>query len=42
MAIMLLTASVGPTPRTQTDGPDDDAAIREIATLLHDGLGERR
>jgi phosphotransferase system HPr-like phosphotransfer protein len=38
---MLLTASVGSTVRIEADGPDEEATIREIATLFHDGLGER-
>jgi len=39
---MLLTASVGATVRIEAEGPDEEVAIREIATLFHDGLGERR
>jgi phosphocarrier protein HPr len=42
VAVMLLTAAVGTTVRIVADGPDEDLAIREIATLFHDGLGERR
>jgi phosphocarrier protein HPr len=42
VAVMLLTASVGSTVRIEADGPDEEAAIREIATLFHDGHGERR
>ena len=42
VAVMLLTASVGATVRIEADGPDEAVAIREIATLFHDGLGERR
>ena len=41
VAMMLLTAAVGATVRVVADGPDEEAAIREIATLFHDGLGER-
>jgi phosphocarrier protein HPr len=42
VAVMLLTASVGATVRIEANGPDEDAAMREIATLFQDGLGERR
>ena len=42
VAVILLTASMGATVRIEADGPDEEVAIREIATLLHDGLGERR
>ena len=42
VAVMMLTASVGATVRIEANGPDEDAAMREIATLFHDGLGERR
>lgn len=42
VAVMLLTASVGATVRIEAEGPDEEVAIREIATLFHDGLGERR
>ena len=38
----MLTAVVGATVRIEADGPDEDVAIRAIAALLHDGLGERR
>ena len=41
VAVMLLTASVGSTVRLETDGPDEVAAMREIAALFHDGFGER-
>ena len=41
IAVMLLTASVGTTVRLETDGPDEVAAMREIAQLFHDGFGER-
>ncbi len=41
VAVMLLTASVGSTIRLETDGPDEVAAMREIAALFHDGFGER-
>ena len=41
VAVMLLTASVGTTVRLETDGPDEVAAMREIAALFHDGFGER-
>jgi phosphocarrier protein HPr len=42
VAVMMLTASIGVTVRIEADGPDERAAIREIAALFHDGLGERR
>jgi phosphocarrier protein len=42
VAVMMLTASVGTTVRIEAEGPDEEVAIREIATLFHDGLGERR
>lgn len=41
VAVMLLTASVGATVRIEVDGPDEVAAMQAIATLFHDGLGER-
>lgn len=41
MAVMLLTASVGATVRIEVDGPDEAEAMKEIAALFHDGLGER-
>lgn len=42
MAVMLVTASIGVTVRIEADGPDEDVAIREIATLFSDGYGEWR
>ena len=42
VAVMLLTTSVGTTVRIEADGPDEEIAIRAIAALFHDGLGERR
>ena len=42
VAVMLVTASIGATVRIEADGPDEAAAIRAIATLFHDGFGERR
>jgi phosphocarrier protein len=42
VAVMMVTASIGVTVRVEADGPDEQFAIREIATLFHDGLGERR
>jgi len=42
VSVILLTAALGATVRVEADGPDEALAIREIATLLHDGLGERR
>jgi len=41
VAVMIIAASVRGTVRIEADGPDEDLAIREIATLFHDGLGER-
>ena len=41
VAVMLVTASIGATVRVEADGADEGAAIREIAALFHDGLGER-
>ena len=41
VAVMLLTATVGTTVRLEIDGPDEVEAMREIAALFHDGLGER-
>jgi phosphocarrier protein len=41
-AVMLVTASMGATVRIEASGPDEEVAIREIATLLRDGSGERR
>lgn len=42
VGVMLITASVGVTVRIEVDGPDEHVAMRDIATLFHDGLGERR
>lgn len=41
VAVMLLTASVGTTVRIEVDGPDEAQAMKAIAALFHDGLGER-
>ena len=41
VAVMLLTASVGATVRIEVEGPDEAAAMKAIAALFHDGLGER-
>jgi phosphotransferase system HPr (HPr) family protein len=41
VAVMLVTASMG-VVRIEADGPDEDAAIQQIALLFHDGRGERR
>jgi phosphocarrier protein len=41
VAVMLLTATMGATVRVEASGPDEDIAIRQIATLFQDGLGER-
>ncbi len=40
-AVMLLTATVGTTLRLEVEGPDEVLAMRAIAALFHDGLGER-
>jgi phosphotransferase system HPr (HPr) family protein len=42
VAVMVLAASVRGTVRVEADGPDEDLAIQQIATLFHDGLGEGR
>ncbi|MBL0140548.1 MAG: HPr family phosphocarrier protein [Betaproteobacteria bacterium] len=41
-AVMLLTAVMGVSVRIEANGPEEDAAMREIAQLFHDGFGERR
>ena len=41
VAVMLITASVGATVRIEVEGPDEAQAMKEIAALFHDGLGER-
>jgi phosphocarrier protein len=41
VAVMMLTATLGATVRIEADGPDEAAAIRAIAALFLDGLGER-
>jgi len=41
VAVMMLTASLGATVRIEAEGPDEAAAIRAIAALFLDGLGER-
>ena len=41
VAVMMLTAAMGATVRIEAEGPDEEVAIREIAALFHDGLGER-
>jgi phosphocarrier protein HPr len=41
VAVMLLAAAVGTTVRVETDGPDEQAAMTAIVSLLSDGL-ERR
>jgi phosphotransferase system HPr (HPr) family protein len=41
-AVMMLTAAVGAAVRIEVDGPDEISAMKEIATLFRDGLGERR
>jgi phosphotransferase system HPr (HPr) family protein len=41
VAVMLITASFGATVRIEVEGPDVAQAMKEIAALFHDGLGER-
>lgn len=41
VAVMMLTAAVGGTVRVEVEGPDERRAMREIAQLFQDGLGER-
>lgn len=41
VAVMLMTATMGAV-RVEANGPDEEAAIQQIATLFHDGFGERR
>jgi len=41
IAVMLLSAAVGTTLRVETDGPDEQAAMTAIVSLLSDGLEQR-
>ncbi|MCC6197427.1 MAG: HPr family phosphocarrier protein [Burkholderiales bacterium] len=41
VAVMLLTTTMGAAVRIEVDGPDEVQAMRAIAALFHDGLGER-
>jgi phosphocarrier protein len=41
VAVMLLAAAVGTTVRVETDGPDEQAAMTAIVSLLSDGLARR-
>jgi len=36
-----MPATLGATVRIEAEGPDEAVAIREIAALFRDGLGER-
>jgi phosphocarrier protein len=42
VAVMMLTATMGATIRIEADGPDEAVAMRQIAALFQDGVGERR
>ena len=41
IAVMLLSAAVGTTLRVETDGPDEQAAMTAIVSLLSDRLEQR-
>jgi phosphocarrier protein len=41
VAVMMMTATIGASVRIEAEGPDEAVAIREIAALFRDGLGER-
>jgi phosphocarrier protein len=41
VALMLLSASAGTLVQLEADGPEEAAALREIASLFSDGFGER-
>jgi phosphocarrier protein len=40
VALMLLSASAGTLVQLEADGPEEAAAVREIASLFSDGFGE--
>lgn len=40
VAIMLLSASAGTLVQLEADGPEEAAAVREIAALFTNGFGE--
>jgi phosphocarrier protein len=40
VAIMLLSASAGTIVQLEADGPEEAAAMREIASLFSNGFGE--
>jgi phosphocarrier protein HPr len=40
LAIMLLSASAGTMVQLEADGPEEAAAMREIASLFSNGFGE--
>jgi len=42
VALMLLSASAGTLVQLEADGPEEAAAMREIASLFNSGFGERR
>jgi phosphocarrier protein HPr len=41
LALMLLSASAGTLVELEADGPEEAAAVREIASLFSTGFGER-
>ena len=41
VALMLLSASTGTLVQLEADGPEEAAAVREIASLFSTGFGER-
>ena len=40
ISVMLLAASLGTPVRLEADGPEESAAIREMAELIQGGFGE--
>jgi phosphocarrier protein HPr len=40
VALMLLSASAGTLVQLEADGPEEAAAVREIASLFSNGFGE--
>ncbi len=40
MSVMMLAASCGTTITIQADGPDEDAALADLTTLVNDRFGE--
>ena len=41
LAVMLLSASLGSVVRLETNGPEEDRAMREMSALFQNGFGER-